>query len=78
MGELRGDTNNTLRIPDYTRFDVFLRYDFGLANSSLEGLTASINGRNIADKRFVSTCGSAVGCYYGQGRSITARLAFRW
>lgn len=78
VGEHWGDTNNTLRIPDYTQFDLFLRYDFGVASPALQGLTASINGRNIADKRFVSTCGSAVGCYYGQGRSVTARLDFRW
>lgn len=78
IGKSWGDANNTLRIPDYAQFDVFVRYDFGANNPALRGLTASINGRNIADKRFVASCTSAVACAYGQGRSVTARLDFRW
>lgn len=77
-GKSWGDTNNTLRIPDYTLFDVFVRYDFGVANPALKGLLLSVNGRNIGDKRFVATCNSVAACYYGQGRSLTARLQFRW
>ena len=77
-GNSWGDTNNTLRIPDYTLFDLFARYDLGVANPALRGLTLSVNGRNIADKRFVATCTATSACYYGQGRSLTARLQFRW
>ncbi len=77
-GKSWGDTNNTLRIPDYTLFDLFVRYDFGLANPTLNGLSLSVNARNIADKRFVATCTATSACYYGQGRSVTARLQFKW
>ncbi|SEN68936.1 iron complex outermembrane recepter protein [Sphingomonas gellani] len=77
-GKSWGDTNNTLRIPDYTLFDLFVRYDLGVADPALEGLTLSINGRNIADKRFVATCTGTAACYYGQGRSLIARLQYRW
>lgn len=77
-GRSWGDTNNTLRIPDYTLFDLFARYEFGLADPALEGLSLSVNARNIADKRFVATCTATSACYYGQGRSVTARLQFRW
>lgn len=77
-GRSWGDTNNTLRIPDYTLFDVFVRYDFGVANPALKGLLLSVNGRNVGDERFVATCNSTAACYYGQGRSLTARLQFRW
>jgi len=77
-GKSYGDTSNTLAIPDYALFDLFVRYDFGLANPRLEGLSASINARNIADKRYVATCTATAACYYGQGRSVTARLQFRW
>jgi iron complex outermembrane recepter protein len=73
-----GDTNNTLRIPDYTLFDLFVRYDLGVADPALRGLTLSVNGRNIADKRFVATCTATSACYYGQGRSVIARLQYRW
>ncbi|MBT0668506.1 TonB-dependent siderophore receptor [Novosphingobium profundi] len=67
-----GTTTNVLEIPDYTLYDAFVRYDFG------NGVRASINGRNIADKRYVATCTAASACYYGQGRSVTARVDFRW
>ena len=77
-GKSFGDTNNALAIPDYTLFDVFVRYDFGTRIPGLNGLTASLNARNVGDKRFVATCTATSACYYGQGRSVTARLDFRW
>ncbi|MBT2246897.1 TonB-dependent siderophore receptor, partial [Sphingobium sp. BHU LFT2] len=55
-GKSYGDTANSLRIPDYALFDLFIRYDLGKASDALEGMTFSINGRNIADKRYVATC----------------------
>jgi iron complex outermembrane receptor protein len=73
-----GDVNNTLAIPDYTLVDLFVRYDFGVAGRGLEGLTASVNVRNLGDKRYVATCTATAACYYGQGRSLTARLQYRW
>ncbi len=77
-GKSYGDTANSLRIPDYSLFDLFIRYDLGKASDALEGMTFSINGRNIADKRYVATCSGVAACYYGQGRSLTARLQFNW
>ncbi|RYE70322.1 MAG: TonB-dependent siderophore receptor [Rhizobiaceae bacterium] len=77
-GKSFGDTANTLAIPDYTLFDLFVRYDFGVANEKLDGLVLSVNARNIADKRYVATCTATSACYYGQGRNVTARLQFRW
>lgn len=77
-GKSYGDTANSLRIPDYTLFDLFIRYDLSKASDALEGMTFSINGRNIADKRYVATCSAVSACYYGQGRSLTARLQFNW
>jgi len=71
-GKSFGDLNNALAIPDYTLFDVFARYEFA------SGITASVNARNIANKRYVATCTATAACYYGQGRSVTARLDFRW
>ena len=77
-GKSFGDTNNTLEIPSYTLFDMFLRYDLGDAIPTLANTTFSVNARNIANKRFVATCTGTAACYYGQGRSVTARLDFRW
>jgi iron complex outermembrane receptor protein len=71
-GKSFGDTTNTLAIPDYTLFDAFIRYELD------DRATLSLNGRNLADKRFVATCTAASACYYGQGRSVTARLQVKW
>ena len=79
-GKSFGDISNsaTLAIGDYTLLDLFARYDFGKVNPRLAGLTASINARNIGDKRYVATCTGTSACYYGQGRSLTARVQYRW
>ncbi|WP_395495900.1 TonB-dependent siderophore receptor [Acetobacter sp. KSO5] len=77
-GHSYGDTANTLSIPGYTVFDMFLRYDFGAARPRWKGLTFSVNMRNIANKRFVATCTAVSACYYGQGRSVIGRLEYRW
>ena len=77
-GKSFGDTNNTIRIGDYTLFDLFLRYDIGKRNPRLEGMSVSLNARNLADKRYVVTCTSAASCFWGQGRVVTARLQYKW
>lgn len=77
-GDSYGDTANSLAIPDYALFDLSVRYDLGKASNALRGASFSINGRNIADKRYVATCSAVSACYYGQGRSVTARLQFGW
>ncbi|PNU02713.1 TonB-dependent receptor [Novosphingobium guangzhouense] len=71
-GKSFGENANALAIPDYALFDLFVRYDFG------NGMVASVNARNVADKRYVATCTAVSACYYGQGRSVTARLDMRW
>ena len=59
-------------------FDLFLRYDLGELASSMDGVLLSVNARNIEDKRYVSTCTSEASCFYGQGRVVTARVAYKW
>lgn len=77
-GKSFGDTNNLFPINDYTLFDLFVRYNLGEVNPDMEGLTLSLNTRNITDKRYVVTCGTSQSCYYGQGRVMTARLQYKW
>lgn len=77
-GESFGDTANALAIPSYTLFDLFVRYDLGEAIPSLGRATFSVNARNIGNERYVATCTAVAACYYGQGRSVTARIDFRF
>lgn len=78
IGESFGDTANVLAIPDYTLFDLFVRYDFGKRSTTLDGLSASINARNLSNKTYVATCSSTASCFYGSGRTVNVRLQYRW
>jgi iron complex outermembrane receptor protein len=77
-GQTFGENANAFDIPAYTVFDAAVRYDFGKANPKLEGLKASINVSNLFDKKYVSTCIAATGCYWGEGRSVYATLKYSW
>ncbi|WGL17577.1 TonB-dependent siderophore receptor [Microbulbifer bruguierae] len=77
-GESYGDTNNTLKIDDYTLFDVLMRYDLGVTRPELNGMSVSLNARNLNDERYLVTCTTTQSCFYGQGRVVTARLQYSW
>ncbi len=77
-GQTYGDNANLFDIPSYTVFDAAVRYDFGKANPKMEGLKASLNVSNLFDRKYVSTCIAATGCYWGEGRSIYATLKYSW
>jgi len=78
IGDSVGDTANTLLIPDYTLFDLFIRYDLGGINPALDGAVLSLNARNVTDEQYVATCNTTASCYYGSGRAVTARIQYRW
>jgi len=71
IGRTFGDSinSNEMQVPDYTLFDAALSYE-------IEGWRAQLNVKNIADKRYVSSCWGT--CYYGQGRTFTGTLTYRW
>lgn len=77
-GQTYGDNANLFDIPSYTIFDAAMRYDFGKANPKLQGLKASLNVSNLFDRKYVSTCIAATGCYWGEGRSVYATLKYSW
>ncbi|MEE4450999.1 TonB-dependent siderophore receptor [Novosphingobium resinovorum] len=79
-GKSFGENTNApnLAIPDYMLFDVFARLDLGKLSPTLDGASFSLNARNVANKRYVATCIALSACYYGEGRTLTARLQFRW
>jgi iron complex outermembrane recepter protein len=78
MGQTYGDNANAFDVPAYSVFDAAIRYDFGKAGPKLEGLKASLNVSNLFDKKYVSTCLSATGCYWGEGRTVYATLKYTW
>jgi len=78
IGESWGDETNTFTVPDATLFDAMISYDFGQAYTKLKGLALQVNAANLADRRYVASCASAYGCFYGMGRTITAQLKYTW
>ena len=77
-GQTFGDNANKFDIPSYTVFDAAVRYDFGKTNPKLEGLKAALNVSNLFDRKYVSTCIAATGCYWGEGRTVYATLKYSW
>lgn len=78
MGQTYGDTANKLDIPSFTLFDAAIRYDFEKADPQLKGLQASVNVSNLFDKKYVSSCIAATGCYWGEGRTVYGTLKKSW
>ncbi|MFC3075196.1 TonB-dependent siderophore receptor [Shinella pollutisoli] len=71
-------SSHEIEVPAYTLFDASLTYDFGKANPELAGLDLTVSARNIFDKKYLSTCSFWEGCFYGEGRNVTATLKYRW
>ncbi|GGF56314.1 TonB-dependent receptor [Azorhizobium oxalatiphilum] len=63
------DTNANL-LPSNTLFDAALHYEVG-------SWKAQLNVNNIADDRYVATCGS-FGCFWGDGRTVTGKVSYKW
>lgn len=72
VGSTYGDDRNTFKVPEATVFDTVLSY-------TRDNYRLSINATNVFDKRYVATCFNAdFGCFYAEGRRVTARLSYRW
>ncbi len=60
---------NNATVPSYTVADALIRYDIGQVRLSL-------NAINLFDKDYVESC--TYGCFYGDRRTVIARLQYRW
>lgn len=78
IGESWGNNTNTFVVPDVTLYDAMLRYDLGVLNAKWAGAELQVNAKNLADTLFVASCANAYACFYGEGRTITASLKYRW
>lgn len=70
VGQRYGDAANVYDLDAVTLFDAALTY-------KKEGVTASLNFRNLADKDYIASC-SSFGCTYGDGRTVMGKLTFNW
>ncbi|MCS4244079.1 iron complex outermembrane receptor protein [Rhizobium sp. BIGb0125] len=70
-------TDSTSNIPGYVLVDAMASFDLGKLNKELEGATLKLNARNLFDKQFYS-CVSSDGCRYGEPRTVSATLSYKW
>lgn len=78
-GENYGDQANAIRIPSHTLYDAGVSYDFAYLDRSLDGWTAQINGTNLDDTYYVSSCQGALAyCGLGAGRTVLGTLKYTW
>lgn len=77
-GSSYGDGDNLLRVPSYTLVDAALRYDLAKLSPQLKGATVSVNATNLFDKEYLTTCAATSACFYGAGRTVTAKLSYTW
>lgn len=78
VGERQWEDRPGEMLPAVTLFDMGLRYELGNLSSELSGMTFSLNVKNVGNKRHVMGCYGSTVCYYGNERSVSARLAYQW
>lgn len=70
VGERFGDEANTLDLDSQTLLDLGATYERG-------NIKAALNVQNLTDRAYVATC-SSFGCFFGQGRTVTAKVSYQW
>lgn len=64
-------------VPGRTVVDAMLSYDFEKLAPSLKGMTLQVSAKNLLDKQYM-TCAGSTGCRYGDPRTVSASLSYRW
>jgi len=65
------DSTNTIEVPNVTLFDAMIAYEE-------DNWRWSINGRNLGDKEYISTCLQRGDCWLGTARTITTGLTYKY
>lgn len=77
-GAIFGEPANDYRIPSWTLVDAAVTWDLARLLPSLDGTRLQVNASNLFDKRYVTICYSEPGCLYGEARTVSATLSYRW
>ncbi|WP_405404689.1 TonB-dependent siderophore receptor [Paracoccus sp. Ld10] len=70
IGSRKGDFANTYDLDSVTLVDLAASY-------TRDNVEASVALNNVTDEVYLANCGS-FGCYYGEGRSVSAKVAYTW
>lgn len=75
-GGIRHIGKRTSGAPEFVDLDSVTLVDLA-ATYTRGNVEASLALNNLTDEVYLSTCGS-FGCYYGEGRSVAAKVAYTW
>jgi iron complex outermembrane receptor protein len=65
--------------PSYTVYDALIRYDLAKFAPSLRGLSLAVNGANIFDKKYLTSCFANYNwCWYGNRRTVQATIGYHF
>lgn len=81
VGWTYADNAQSYKVPPYILFDAGAHFDFENVSPSLKGLRAQLAMSNLANTRYVTSCGSSSYggmCYYGQGRRVYGNISYSW
>jgi len=81
MSSTWADVANTIEVPAVTLVDAAIRYDLGNLDQALDGVTLSVNGSNLLNKKYLSSCtasSTGLGCFAGPGREVAFTLGRKW
>ena len=60
-------------------YDALIRYDLEKFAPSLRGLSLAVNGANIFDKKYLTSCFANYNwCWYGNRRTVQATIGYRF
>ncbi|OLU27460.1 TonB-dependent siderophore receptor [Pseudomonas sp. PA15(2017)] len=76
VGQSEGSELNNFDVPSYTLFDASIGYD--LSQVGLSGTSLQLTANNLTDEYYVASCYSAVACYLGEERTLTATVTQRF
>lgn len=78
-GTYGGTMASQFQTGNYTLVDAMVSYDFGKKNPQMEGVRLQVNATNLLNERYVAGCYSvSTGCFYGAGRTVTAKLSYQF
>ncbi|MFV0409384.1 MAG: TonB-dependent siderophore receptor [Paracoccus sp. (in: a-proteobacteria)] len=66
----RESVDNNIELDSYTLIDAGASY-------TRDNMEASLNINNLTDETYLATC-SWYGCYYGEGRTASATVKYKW
>lgn len=70
IGSRYGDLANEYELDSVTMADLGASYGY-------RDFEMSLNVSNLTDEEYVANCGT-FGCFYGEGRTVTAKVSYKW